>query len=211
MHAFDFLTTVDRTESPDLIGGLTKITISQTELNNALPLNIPDDSTQTKDDYVRTNEGQQVFKVAGNVDDIQYVSGPTIDGVATGDSEKHITIRVHTPATGPATCEILLMWSAHLSVGDAPGIGWGVGQGAGSISGAPYHQTVDGFYDANGNGKMDGSESLGKGDVQIQAGAIRICPPGSLSITKTASPTTVTRPAMLSRHLHDHEHRDHNC
>ncbi len=75
-----------------------------------------------------------------------------------------------------ASSRILVEFAGHLAMGrdfTISGVGYGVGKGAGSISGGPYHISLD---------KLDGA-SLGKQDNQIQANAVGL--PPDYTIVKT--------------------------
>ncbi|MEM2941685.1 MAG: SdrD B-like domain-containing protein [Thermoproteota archaeon] len=186
-HAFDFLAYFNATEKNALnyIGGLmgkpnNPISSLTNEDVNYTALEIPDDSTHNCDDLFRSYFGNQYFAIGGNWAAVELISGPSIVGDPSGNSEKTITFRILT-APGD-NCQLVIGWGAHLSIGNVHN--WGVGNGAGSISGAPFHMRVDGFTDKNGNEKEDGGESIGSGDLQIQNAAI-IPPKPILLVNKT--------------------------
>ena len=174
-YAFDFLATYDLTESAAILsaGGLfadsTPLsTLTEVEVDFTA-LEIPDDPAISTDDLL---VGPQYFAIGGDVvKDTSDPNGPsvipvpfTLTGDTTGDSEKSITLKITT--TSGDDLELVLAWGGHLAIGDGAD-NWPLGHGSGSISGAPYHQSVSGFVDQNGNGEADGGEKIGPGDRSI--------------------------------------------
>ena len=77
-----------------------------------------------------------------------------------------------------ASDQIMVRFATRL----APGNGWcgyGAGNGAGSISGAPYHVTLERFDDVDdpSDGAPEPGVSMGSQDNQIMSNAIQIPPP----------------------------------
>jgi uncharacterized repeat protein (TIGR01451 family) len=175
---FDFLATYDTTESdvltgnpPDfggLLGSDTLTTLTNADVDFTA-LEIPDDDSISTDDLM----GTRYFAIGGDFVSAVVVNPAdpfTISGDPAGTSEKSITIMIHTDVSETETLELVVAWGGHLAIGDEAN--WGTGNGAGSISGAPFHMSVGGFVDFNDNGEQDGGEKLGSGDLQIQSGTI---------------------------------------
>ena len=106
-----------------------------------------------------------------------------VSGSYAGDSETVITVTFTVDGSGPlclttgqnsGTCSVVLWFGAHV----ATQADWGLGQGAGGISGSPYHVALDAF---------DGA-SVGQRDNQMQANAVTADPNGTIVIVKDAVP-----------------------
>ena len=101
--------------------------------------------------------GGQVFTLYGGT--ITGVSAYTHDDAGgTSDSYAHVTLTYSVPSTADGA-KVMLLFGAHIASSIGPR-GWGVGVGAGSISGGPYHVRIT---------AADG-ESVGNRDNQIQSG-----------------------------------------
>ncbi len=111
--------------------------------------------------------------------------GGTLDSATTpsissgsyaGDSETVITVTFTVgPNTGAmctssTSCDVAIWFGAHVSAQ----ANWGTGNGAGSISGSPYHVSLD---------ALDGS-SIGQRDNQMQADVVTATPNGTITIVK---------------------------
>jgi len=167
-YAFDFLTSYDRTEGPLSVFGPNNLT-SLNEMSDRTTLDIPKDGSIDTDDPPVWTEGVQQFTIYGSFSGPAYVmSGPSADG-----TDKVITI-VIPGVTG----EILVAWGGHLAIGNQAN--WGPGNGAGSISGSPYHQNGSGFIDEDGDLIYNPGEEkkFGAGDRSINAGAVSFIEPG---------------------------------
>ena len=172
--AFDFLTSVDRTEAADIAatGGLFgdgPLSTLTTASCNSTALAIPDDPTHTFDNALVAVEGTQYFTICGAFTGASLVSGPVVSGL-----EKVITIKLdvaNTPGAGNA--QVAVFWGGHLAVGTGH---WGTGLGAASLSGAPFHQSTGGFVDHDADGVDDGGSepNLGSGDRSVQTGGIAL-------------------------------------
>jgi len=173
-NAYDFLATYDLTESVPigLAGGLFADSTPLSTLTEAdvdfMALAIPDDSSIDKDELLGST---QYFAlggdfVAASVEVVNIADPFDFSGDMTGDSEKSITLHFTTEDVDAADLQIVLAWGGHLAIGDG-GPNWPLGMGSGSIPGAPYHQSVSGFVDINGNGEIDGGEFIGPGDRSI--------------------------------------------
>ena len=195
--AFDFLTDVKRTEGTiidSLTGGLFSdpasplTTLTETDCNFTA-LAIPDDLNISTDNIVITGEGTQYFTICGDFTSAAVSAGPTHPA---GDGEKVITLRIQANPAGLDLQELAVAWGGHLAIGDASN--WGAGNGAGSISGAPFHQNGGGFLDVNGNGTQDSPDdkSIGSGDRSIQVGALATATPTPTNTVQATSTTTNT-------------------
>jgi len=115
--------------------------------------------------------GGQVFTMYGGT--ITGVSSYTHDDPGgSSDSYAHITLTYSVPSLAD-DAKVMLLFGGHLAPSLGPR-GWGVGVGAGSISGGPYHIRIT---------AADGA-SVGNRDNQIMSGAILA--PASLVIEKVA-------------------------
>jgi hypothetical protein len=116
------------------------------------------------------------------------VNGTWAGGVYTGDTSESITLSFHVGAAnacsknscpgGNDIANVVMAVGGHISTR----LDWGLTNSAISISGAPYHMAVGGF---------DGN--VGSQDAQLSADAVIF--PGSITIIKSATPTT-TSPAV---------------
>jgi uncharacterized repeat protein (TIGR01451 family) len=113
----------------------------------------------------------QVFTMYGGT--ITGVSAYTHDDAAgSSDSYAHITLTYSVPSLAD-DAKVMLLFGGHIAPSIGPR-GWGVGVGAGSISGGPYHVRIT---------AADGA-SVGNRDNQIMSGAI--IAPANLLIKKVA-------------------------
>jgi len=183
-HAYDFLT--DPLFSEDWITAadfcdppITNLASCSTLTANPSPP-IPADPNANGFD---TAAGDQHFYIRNGTIDV--VGVPTLaSGSYAGDSETtvQLTFTVDTATCADAvtkqdttTCEVLITWGAHI----ASQVDWGIGEGASSISGSPYHVAVV---------ELDGT-SIGQRDNQMQTGAIATPTP-----TPTPMPTDTPTP-----------------
>ncbi|MBK9711345.1 MAG: DUF11 domain-containing protein [Kouleothrix sp.] len=174
-HAYDYLTNWDWSENwvtlADRCQGITNCMTWSTST-----LQIPDDPNVSN--TIEPVPGGRVFTMYNG--SLTSASTPTIvSGSYAGDSETSITVsfNVNTSTakdcTGsPLTCSVVLIFGAHVS----SQVDWGVGNGAGSISGSPYHVSL---------AAVDGA-SVGSRDNQMQAGTI--VANGTIVIVKDAQP-----------------------
>lgn len=132
-HAYDYVTSYNRTESADPCIGVTGCGSPSTYA-------IPTDSNVT------------VPQAAGNFTlfngTINSVSGYTLTGSYAGDSSTQITINFTANNSTP-----VLAWGGHIAAESD----WGIGNGASAVNGAPYHQRVLNMDGAPGTGNQDRS------------------------------------------------------
>jgi uncharacterized repeat protein (TIGR01451 family) len=117
----------------------------------------------------------QVMTMYGGT--ITGISVPSHDNAAGAGDDYATVVVTYSVADTASDRLVQLLFGGHLAPSTGPR-GWGVGLGAGSVSGGPYHikwQAADGV-------------SIGNRDNQIMAGAI-LAP--SLAITKTADAASV--------------------
>ncbi|MGH2526847.1 MAG: prealbumin-like fold domain-containing protein, partial [Actinomycetota bacterium] len=113
----------------------------------------------------------QVITMYGGT--ITGVSVPTHDDPSgSGDEDAHVIVTYSVPDLSSAA-KVMLLFGGHIAPSTGPR-GWGVGVGAGSISGGPYHISIC---------EADGA-SVGCRDNQIMSGAILA--PANLLIEKVA-------------------------
>ncbi|MEN6570795.1 MAG: hypothetical protein ABFD24_03040 [Anaerolineaceae bacterium] len=172
-HAYDFLTTWDWSENWITIADRCQdIPGCTTAGETSLP--IPDDPT------VPYDLGTRNFVMRGGT--LNSATTPVVvSGSYAGDSDTRITVTFTVASSGDmcttdnkgvTTCGIALWFGAHV----AEQLNWGVGTGAGSIPGSPYHVSL---------ALVDGA-SAGSRDNQMQAGALVLN--GTIVIVKDAVP-----------------------
>jgi hypothetical protein len=177
-HAYDFLTTWNWSEDWITVADRCE-GIAGCETASETALDIPQDPN-VPDSFEPSAPGVRQFVMRGGT--ITAVSTPTIvSGTYAGDSETAITVTFTVgPSTGSmcstkqgtTTCTVAIWFGAHV----AAQANWGLGQGAGSISGSPYHVSLD---------KVD-NEAIGERDNQMQANAVT--PNGTIVIVKDTVP-----------------------
>jgi hypothetical protein len=125
----------------------------------------------------------------------------------TGDIDFGYTLN-YTPTSGSSPTLIMLIFGAHIAVGDspgdlaAPGINWGFGWGASPISGAPYHvnsPAIDGVKVSSQDNQLNlnGGYSQPSVVTRLSSGSGTLTTGSYVSDTLTltaqgASPTTIT-------------------
>ncbi len=185
-HAYDFLTSYDYSENNvDLQLGST-LNWATITLDNTY-LAIPNDLTHNKDDLV--NVADRYFTLGGDWESATIVSGPII---ASDPDAKTITLKI-TMKEG-SNLQLLVAYGSHLAIGNSAN--WGTGYGAGSISGASFHNTCEGFIDANGDGVGTGNEGFNAGDIGLQAGSIQLA--SDMELVKTATSGSVCNGSQVT-------------
>jgi uncharacterized protein DUF5979/prealbumin domain-containing protein len=179
-HAYDFLTTWDWSEDwIDLTDRCQDITGCTTAAETYK--DIPQDPN-VPNSFEPSAPGDRQFVMRGGT--LNSATTPTIvSGSYSGDSETAITVNFTVassgamcPTTGAdrGTCGVALWFGAHVSAQ----ANWGLGMGAGSISGSPYHVALDAVDNA----------SVGQRDNQMQADVVTFFPNGTIIIVKDAQP-----------------------
>jgi hypothetical protein len=182
-HAYDFLTTWDWSEdwvtAADRCEGIGGCEAAATESK----LDIPQDPN-APDSFEPSAPGDRQFVMRGG--NLSKATTPAIvSGDYSGDSETVTTLTFTVassgdmcPATGSdkGTCGVALWFGAHV----AAQANWGLGLGAGSISGSPYHVALDAVDNA----------SVGQRDNQMQANVVTFIPNGTIVIVKDVDPGT---------------------
>ncbi|HEY6015426.1 MAG TPA: DUF5979 domain-containing protein, partial [Gaiellaceae bacterium] len=172
-HAYDYLTTWDASEGwvtpADRCEGITGCDTSS-ESTTAIPV---DPNAAGHD------TGTRAFVMRGGT-----LTGATVPTLASGsyggDSETAITVSFTAASSGDmcstksgvTTCGVALWFGAHV----AEQADWGLGSGAASISGSPYHVALS---------AVDGA-AIGQRDNQMQSNTIPQT--GTLTITKAFDP-----------------------
>jgi len=109
--------------------------------------------------------------------------GATITGITQGSHSGPITgnsdatVAVTFIKSTDETWPIIATWGGHLGIGAAPPVGYGTGNGAGSVSGAPFHMSLGNVV----NTQTGNPVIKGKRDLAVQIGAITP-PPGTGNI-----------------------------
>ncbi len=107
-------------------------------------------------------------------------------GSVTGNSEDRVKVTFVVPT--PVPDFIMATWGGHFAIGlPDPTVGYGLGNGAGSISGAPFHMTLDGLERITPN--PDPSVISGGRDRSVNPGAVVL---GKIIINKVAVPADGT-------------------
>jgi hypothetical protein len=204
IFAFDYLTLYDRTESPgpcvDLPSGVettwgpsacppsgrstdtASIPSDPFDPDGGGPLPAVSAIDLPQVDREIEIRGGTILDI-GTVDDctVGNLVGPTLDGTEvsipehdgpiSGNSTACVDIEFQADATCESgECTVLFLWGGHL----ASELNWGIGNGAASVSGAPFHMAY----------QVDGTD--GKPDRSIQTGAI--LQQGTITIAKDAVP-----------------------
>lgn len=170
-HAYDYLTTYNRTQAADPCYG-----VSGCGASSVFP--IPAD-LQVTGAGVTPDSGN--FTIFGgsitNVSAYTYTDGTGF----SGDKTARLTITFTASQANP-----VLAWGGHV----ASQIDWGLGNSAAAISGAPYHMSTN---------SLDG-DSSGKQDRSIQASAILPTPTMSTQVSDSlvTTGTAVTDTATLT-------------
>jgi hypothetical protein len=180
IHAFDYLTQYNLTESGPIItvGGECSSVAQAAPADCATPVA----ATALRDPRVASNyNGTVPSELAAIINPAFPIDGPgslfaynatnvsiskyTIGGTSSNRTLT-ATVTFRTVSSGSAG----FFWGGHLAEGQVPG--WGIGQGAGSITGASWHMDA---------GQVDGSG--GMVNRSIQKGTINLPP----SVTMTCS------------------------
>ncbi len=161
LHAYDYLTTWNHSENwiTDLCQGLTACSSSSVS-TYPIPTTTPE-------------SGGQVFTMYGGSMTNALITMPTS---YAGDTTAMVTLTF--TASG---ADSVLWFGAHV----ASQLDWGNGQGAGSISGSPYHVSLVSLQEGSGK-----PASLGSMDNQMASGAVQSA--GSVKIVKDAVPDSGT-------------------
>ena len=192
-HAYDSLATWNYTETSlgfeDRCDGLAapKCAAGASDITPDDSIGIPDDpnsvgvlhtggngSVVTSTHMIPAGAGR-MFHMFGDTGVNPDMTGfdPYIHSFSGGDEYASLTVHFTTAAAG----KVQLLFGGHLAAPTGPR-GWGVGFGASSINGGPYHIKWDAF---------DGA-SVGQRDNQIMGSAILSF---QVQITTVASPTSV--------------------
>ena len=153
--AFDFLTTNYgisddnlQTNLPGSYKDTEKPKIATLITNGPSTIQFPTDSFVLPDALGAgiVSDRQDVHdSVFGAESRLMKIYGATINSIVqgehngpiTGDSHSSVTVRFTVPEDTSGF--VILTWGAHLGIGTAAPTGYGSGNGAGSISGGPFH------------------------------------------------------------------------
>ncbi|HLB68335.1 MAG TPA: hypothetical protein VJN63_07715, partial [Thermoplasmata archaeon] len=193
--AFDFLTTnygvTDANLCTELPGGVTATSCSALVSAGPSSFVFPTDSEAISatlgggDLEDRQTSHDSTFGTARTM----KIYGASITGIVniartgtdTGSSEDKVKI-TFVKTTGD-TSIILAAWGGHLGIGLGAPVGYGLGNGAGSISGAPFHMTLDVL--ARSTVPVDSNVLSGSRDRSLQPGTVVL---GTIKIVKDAIP-----------------------
>jgi hypothetical protein len=173
----------------DAISATAKaICLAVRDSGNFIDVPVPNDAfishgnkpTQQRIDAYEVLYGNRTVRIYGNEPFISASFDPVVHDVANnGDTADSII--TYTLKWKSASTNVLIEWGEHIAIGGSTtnGLNWGPGQGASSISGGPYHVSMDG---------IDGV-SLGSIDNQLKgADVIPVPPDGQITIVKDAVP-----------------------
>src|ERR1700722_4672404 len=169
LHAYDFLTSYNASENwiqaSDVCSGIANCTGTGTTVANTSSLLIPLDNNIPVANRTLVESGQHFIMVGGA---LTSASNPTIvSGSYSGNSTTEIQVFFTVGSNG----DVALFFGAHV----ASEHDWGLGSGAASINGSPYHVI---FAALNG-------ASVGSRDNQMAANLIP--PPATPTFTTTAN------------------------
>src|ERR1700722_762223 len=169
LHAYDFLTSYNASENwiqaSDVCSGIANCTGTGTTVANTSSLLIPLDNNIPVANRTLVESGQHFIMVGGA---LTSASNPTIvSGSYSGNSTTEIQVFFTVGSNG----DVALFFGAHV----ASEHDWGLGSGAASINGSPYHVI---FAALNG-------ASVGSRDNQMAANVIP--PPATPTFTTTAN------------------------
>ncbi|HLO30005.1 MAG TPA: Ig-like domain repeat protein, partial [Anaerolineales bacterium] len=184
-HAYDFLTTWNWSESwitdADRCQDITGCTGASDTFTN-----IPNDPNVPDTFEPNTPGSRQFVMRGGTLTGAAFAAPIPFTGSYASDSDTRISITFTvspgsgamctTDNKGVTTCGVALWFGAHV----AAQANWGLGLGAGSISGSPYHVSLV---------QLDGA-SVGSRDNQMQASAVTVVPNGTIVIVKDAVPNS---------------------
>ncbi|MGI8981137.1 MAG: DUF7507 domain-containing protein, partial [Pirellulaceae bacterium] len=158
-HAFDYLTSYDRSVSPDPLAGVSGVGSTPSTFPIPVDANVTNGQNGVDDAPVGPTGGDDITQIPGVFSlyggTITAVSGYTLSGTYAGDSTTEITVTFTASGT-----TAVLAWGAHISTR----ADWGQNNSAVSVSGSPYHMALCG---ASANFGRVGSQ-----DHQLQSTAI---------------------------------------
>ncbi len=146
---------------------------------------------QTVHDSAFTGLSPRTLRMYGA--NIVLITNNLISGSDAGDSKDSITIEFEkdTPPSQP----VILTWGGHFGIGQATAAGYGDGNGAASISGAPFHMTLDVLREKGGSSLVKGSR-----DLAVQPSAVIL--PGFIVVEKVTNPSGDTTPFDFDASYH---------
>ncbi|HEX6717307.1 MAG TPA: hypothetical protein VF088_09350 [Pyrinomonadaceae bacterium] len=189
-HAFDYLTSFDRTETQpgnnpctqkqgaDIINWCRNNSTSDLTPTTPVTLGIPiDNNVRAGQDGIFPS-GDDITQIPGvfsfyNATAPSVVGGPyTLVGTYAGDSTTEITVQFTA-----SNEQVVLAWSGHISTR----LNWGLSNSAIAISGSPYHMRLEAMTCPEGC-------NVGQQDHQLSATAVFF--PVQLTIVKETNPDT---------------------
>jgi hypothetical protein len=191
-HTYDFLTTWNWSENWITVDDRCQAiegcgTADETYLDIPADPSVPDSFQPSRPATlvggVTQNDGDRQFVMRGGT--MTTATTPTIfSGSYADTSDTRLTVSFTVgPPSGAmcttdnksvTTCGVVLWFGAHV----AAEANWGLGLGAGSVSGSPYHVGIPAIDSA----------SSGTRDNQLQANTVTFIPNGTIVIVKDAVP-----------------------
>jgi len=177
-HALDYLTTYDRSYSPDnpcteeVLADCTDIDVEPIPADTIMQAELDWSGTQEAGNFT-IFQGTFV-NPSGNPGGVA-TSAYTRDGLYTGDSSTSITVYFQADDT-----EVVLTWGGHIAARS----NWGLDNSAVSIPGSPYHMRLIDFDKV----LPLPAEQLNVGQMDLSLSAEAVIFPGSITIVKVATP-----------------------
>src|SRR5262245_9907043 len=169
-HAFDYLTTYDRTVNPNPLDGTTGVNATVSTFAIPVDANVTKGQNGIDDGPVGPTGGDDIAQIAGNFTyfggNITAVSGYT----RSPDNYIGTSATTITVTFTPLSATSVLAWGAHIATRQD----WGQNNSAVFIQGSPYHVSLAGASANLGN--------VGSQDHQLQSDAIIF--PAQITIIK---------------------------
>jgi hypothetical protein len=169
-HAYDYLTTWNRTETGDPTSGTT---VNSTPVSTGAippPIDLQPSTCSLATAQVTTSPGDMtLYGPAGSAivaNGVTYTAAPsgTAEPTNCQGTSNSVTVQVvfTVPANNSGTANLILAWGGHIGTQQS----WGTGNSAVAISGSPYHERIL---------QIDAT-SLGNQDRSLKASAVLVPP-----------------------------------
>lgn len=132
---------------------------------------------QTAHDTAFTGFNPRKMKLYGVASITGITEGSHADDVT---SDSSATVVITFTKTTDNTWPVIATWGGHLGIGVAYPVGYGTGKGAGGISGAPFHMSLDSLIDCSTSKDV----IPGDRDRSVQSGAIILFVPVTITADK---------------------------
>ncbi|MDF2949508.1 MAG: hypothetical protein K0R07_1543 [Sedimentibacter sp.] len=175
-YAYDFITSWDQAKeaASDYLGQNWKNSwlwndtgIDTTNLqNNYVDISIPTNNYATsKENAYEGLYGDRTIRIYSSepITDVSIDMNNNLDGSEDSDSKLGFSVSWQGNAS-----EIMILYASHIALGDNSSIGWGDGNGAGEISGSPYHNYLTGSTEWSGQKSMDNQLQIDYEVAEVQ-------------------------------------------